>query len=481
MSKKTEVVKSIALTVLVAMSVVLFANSWVIEWSHSDSESGNPIRRFLAWAGIDGWFGLKGETLSVTDVVTPASVHFTSGAKRIVVNKGTDMYSDTYEDILSILLYAEDYRDSAVEVEAEEWFYTQKNTAIFVDYGIALKREVMETGIGCKLPSELKTVDSVVLTSNDSATNKLVVYFHDPQTSKFYKVLTDKSAKDVNSVLSSLRGYKNIPLAVELGFNATPEEGYGQQLIIYGNNVIDLEGASESIPQYKKLENAHELLDNRGLSNLLSAFGISESSAKQYADVDGSAMFIDVNATLRFYNDEHGAVIEYTAASGQRGYEVVKSDSSNDVLYNVMCGAYTQVHTVKDIFGLDGINIGFSSDITDEVKGESIDVYMDYCYRGVPVNFENSNMAVHAAQLKFNSDGKLIYYKQHLFNVEDSQIKQSYLPVMNAIDKSYTLLKSNDETMYITDIYKSFVYKDDKLLPVWSIRINNENKVYIVE
>ena len=482
MSKKTEFVKSIALTVLVIMSVVLFANSWVIEWSHSDSENENPLRRFLVWAGVESWFGFKGETLPGTDIVAPAAVYFTSGTKRIVVNKGTDMYSDTYEDILSVLLYVNDYVEQAEEIDADEWFYTQKNSSIYLDYGVALKREVLETGIGCKLPRSMKTVDSVVLTSNDSATNKLVAYFHDPESSKFYKVMTDKSAKGITSVLSGLKGYKNIPLAVELGFNATPEEGYGQQLIIYGNNIIQLEGVSETVPEFEKIENAHELLDNSRFSNLLSLFGISESSAKQYADVDGSAMFIDVDATLRFYNDENGAVLEYTSASGQKGYELTKNDSANDILYNVVYGAYTQVYSVKDIFGLDGMSIRISSDVTDTAFNEgNVDVYVDYCYNGIPIVFASDGVAVHGAHLQFNSEGRLIFFKQHLFNLKSSQSKQDYLPVMNAIDKSYALLEENEKTVYISDIYKSFVFKDGEVVPAWSIRLNNENKVYVVE
>ncbi len=480
MSKKTEIVKSIALTVLVAMSIVLFANSWVREWSHSDSKNNITLGRFFAWSGIEKWFGYKGEVLPGTDIIAPSSVIFTSGAKRIVLNKGTDMYSKTYEDILSILLYADGFADSASEINSEEWYYVQRNKAIYLDYGVAFKREILETGIGYSLPSEIYSVDSVVLTSNDSATNKLVIYFHDPVESKYYKVLTDKSASAVAGILSSMKGYKNIPLAEELGFNTAPQEGYGQQLAINGNNVIDLETAGEKLPVYVKIKNGASALDNRKRSSLLALFGMSESSAKQYADVDVS-MYIDVNGTLSFYEKESGTVMEYTAASNQKGISLDSGDFPGDIFYSMARGAYSCVYSVKDLFGISGLSLRFASDITRTGEEGFTDIYIDYCFNGLPVCFEDQGKAQHGAWLRFNSKGNLVYLKQTLYDVEDSGIKAEYLPVMTAIDSIYSHWGTESTAMYIRYINKGYRIEENSVRPVWCIRLKEDGNVYMVD
>ena len=283
--------------------------------------------------------------------------------------------------------------------------------------------------------------------------------------------------------MSGLRGYENIPLAVELGFNTTPEEGYGQQLVIYGNNVIDLEGSSEKVPEYKRIKNASEMLDNRRLSRLLSLFGMSESSAKQYADMDGTSMYIDANATLRFYEEEQGAVVEYTAASSQRGISLANNDSTADVLYNITCGAYSQVYSVMELFSAEDITLRIASDVTATYgeQGE-IQLYVDCCYNGVPIFFEADGRGNHAAELRFNASGNLVYFKQRLFYVDGgAQTEKQYPPVMSAIDKVYSLRETSGKTMYIEDIFKSYRLKDEILSPVWCIRLKDDGNVYLID
>lgn len=479
MSKKTEFVKSIALTVLVAMSVVLFANSWVREWSHSDNENDSMLNRFFSWTGIASLLGNNGDILPGTDIIAPSSVIFTSGAKRIAANKGTETYSKTYEDVLSVLLYADGFSASAIETDAEEWYYAQKNRSIYLDYGIALKKEILEAGLGISLSDKIKTVDSAVLTSNDSATNKLVIYFHDPESEKFYKILTDKSAKNIEKLLTGLHGYKNIPLAEELGFNTLSDGETGQQLAINGNNVIDLEGSSETLPEFIKFKNAASTLGNKELSSLLSLFGMSESSAKQYADIDGSSMYIDTNATLRFFESENGTVMEYTAASDQKGIAVSAGDYP--VVYNIAHCAYTLVYSVKDLFEISGVDLCYASDITNANDNGFTEVYIDYCLKGIPLCFENQNKAVHAVQLRFNASGRLIYYKQILFDAAESGEKAEYMPIMNAVDKTYSLQSGESENIYIQKIYKGYKIVQGSSEAVWLTRIKGNSGVYFAE
>lgn len=480
MSKKTEIVKSIALTVLVAMSIVLFANSWVQEWSHSDSKNDGVLRKFFAWSGIEKWLGYKGEVLPGTDIAVPDSLIFTSGAKRIVIKNGTDVYSQVYEDILPLLLYAEGYGNSVSEVDYKEWYYVQKNQSVYLDYGVAFKREILEMSIGCNLPEEIFSVDSAVLTSNDSATNKLVIYFHDPQKGKYYKILTDKSAKSVERILSEQRGYKNIPIAEELGFNTAPGEGYEQQLAINGNIVIDLEGTNEKLPSFVEIRNAAAALDNRKLSSLLALFGMSESSAKQYADVDDASMYIDANGTLRFFEGENGTVMEYTAAGTQKGIAVLGDEFSADVFCNMARGAYSYVYSVKDLFELDGVTLRFASDIILTGEDGFTDIYIDYCFNGMPVCVESNRNAQHSAWLRFNSRGNLVYYKQILFDVRNSDEVAEYSPVMTAIDNIYSSWGERG-TMFIRYLYKGYRVENKNVVPVWCIRFEGDENIYMTE
>ena len=246
MNKKTEIVKSIILTLLVATSVVLFTNSWIRQW---DYEGGTTLISKIT--GRLGFFSDFGNVNS-TDIISPSSVVLTSGAKRIILNKGTEEFSSTYGEALSVFLSVSSPEKESVEIPEDKWFYAQKNHSVYMDFGVNIKDSVFELGSGCYVPEKVKHISSVVLTTNGSATNKLVVYYYDGVSSKYYMQETSESAEPIDELLSKKRGYKNIPLAAELGFNSKPEdESYGQQITIEGNVPIILEGGESSTPIYK--------------------------------------------------------------------------------------------------------------------------------------------------------------------------------------------------------------------------------------
>ena len=481
MSKRIELIKSIALILLILLSIVLFANSWVREWSYSDSENDTLLRRLVSSVGFGDFFGYASQPPSGTDIIAPSTVILTSGTKRVILNKGTEGYADNYSDILSVLLCAENPDGAVKSVSAEEWFSAQKTQAIYLNYGMNIKRQVLETTLGCSLPSELGSISSIVLTSNSSATNKLVIYFRDGVADSFYKLLTRDSARSVEDILSRNKGYSNTPLAVELGFNSSPEEGISQQIVIDGNAVINLEGGY--VPQVTLIpvENASDLLDNRSLNSLLALFGMSKSSASRYADSDGTSTYIDTYGSLSFHNIEDFPVIEYTAAASSKGKEL--NNTKTDIMYNMAYNSYTQVYSVAELFGINGVSFKIASDITTasiSSQGETT-IYIDYCANGIPLYLNSGEEVGHAAELRFNSSGELIYYKQNLFDVQQTDARINIPPVLDAINSLDPTDKIFGNVLYIKDIFGSYSIKDGEARFLWSIRIDGDDKIYSAE
>ncbi len=475
MNKKTEIVKSIILTLLVAMSVVLFANTWVSQWDYS--EGGSILSIITSKTGL---FGGSGNSDDSTDIFTPATVMLTSGAKRIIVDKGTEKFSSMYGDILSVFLSYNDVSENAEETTEEQWYYQQKNHSIYVDFGINIKREVLNYALGCAVPDNVKTVSSVVFTTNGSATNKLVVYYYNGLENKYYMQATSESAEPIEKLLSNVKGYENIPLAVELGFNTSPEEGFGGQITINGSVPIILESGEAPKPLYKNIKNAVTTLDNRALNKMLKCFGMSVSSANRYADKNGTAMYIDTEGTIKFYDDGKSSIIEYEAANMARGVEF--ENESAPALGSMVSGGYDIANKMCGYFDLNDICLNVSSDITDNMVNENGEFafYIDYCTEGIPVYFCDNNKAEHSVELKFNSKGNLVYFKQRIFNVLPTDSKNEFPAVIEAIDNVHSVV--NKDIIKIKKIFRGFcINKDESISGIWCVKLEDDETVYLVK
>ena len=363
MNRKKEILKNITLSFLVISSLVLFAGSWLREWSGIDKNNENFINTLASKVGLSGFFGDSIDYPNGSDVVAPASIVLTSGAERVILNKGTDMYSSKYGDILSILLSLKSER--CVEVNSSEWFSSNKSQAIYLDYDINYHREVFMSALDIPLPPEIASVSGIILASNDSATNKLVAYIHDDTEDKYYKISTNKSARNVKSLLSSVSNYKNIPFATELGFNTAADEDIKQQVIINGNVPIDLESHRLSPVEVSLPEKTISDIEDKKFNSILSLFGLSRSSAQEYADKDGSFMYIDTYGTLSYKIEENRSIVEYSSAS-----KMAEGFSGSEALYKALYSGYSNSVNILEAFGLDNITLKISSDILSKSYNE---------------------------------------------------------------------------------------------------------------
>ena len=476
MNRKKELLKSTVLTLLVVISIVLFANSWVSEWTYSDNE--NLIQHFASAVGIGGFFRGEAEIPDGYDVISPASIIYTSGAKRIIFDKGTDMYDSVYDGILSVLLYASS-QYPVETVSAAEWYSAQKTQGIYLDYGINLKRRVLENSIGFTLPDEIDSIGSVVLTSNDSATNKLVMYFHNEKTDEFYKLITPESARVIEKLLSEQEGYENIPLADELGFNTSPGDEIGQQLIIDGNTVINLEQQSMPAAVIVPSEDGFGALDNHRVNSLLSLFGMSKSSAKQYAD-SSSTMYIDTYGTLRFEEEEAFPAIEFSAANENKGILLPTDSVGGDLLYNIALSGYSKALGVSEIFQLNISSMRLASDLTG--TGENgYTLYIDYLSEGNPVFTEENGKAAHAVTVRFNANGEIVYFRQALFGITAQGEEDDILNVLEAVNRVYSELESENNAVNIKKIAKCYKLSGENAAGCWYVVTEADDTIYTIE
>ena len=473
MNKKTELLKSTLLALLVATSVVLFANSWLNKPSSGENE--NLITQFASAVGLGGFFNNEIGLTSGTDVISPVSIIYTSGAKRVIFNKGTDMYNSVYGNILSVLLCAENGTHNE-KVSSSEWYSAQKTQGIYLNYGVSFKRKVFEKGTGCPLPEEIKNVSAAVLTSNDSATNKLVIYIYDYTEGEFYKLLTSVSARTVEKLLSDADGYTNIPIAEELGFSTDSE--INQQIVIDGNAVINLEQQKLQNILFKPISGGFSALDNRNVNLLLSLFDMSKSSAKQYADIDGT-MYIDTYGTLRFSEKQGVSVLEFNAAKETHGVSLESTSQDGEILYDILYTGYSKACAVSEIYETDKLSFYIASDITTPDEN-GYTVQLDYISDGVPVFAAEEGNVNHAVTMKFNLSGELIYYKQYLFELSQGNGYSNIPGVLDAINLVYSAIEADDGPIRIKDISTCYKLNETKADACLCVITGKNGKIYTI-
>ena len=473
MNKRTELLKSTLLALLVATSVVLFANSW--SGRPGSGENENLITQFASAVGLGGFLNNEISLTSGTDVISPVSIIYTSGAKRIIFNKGTDMYNSVYGNILSVLLCAENVTHNE-KVPSSEWYSAQKTQGIYLNYGVSFKRGVFEKGTGCPLPEEIKNVSAVILTSNDSATNKLVIYIYDYTEGEFYKLLTSVSARTVEKLLSDADGYTNIPIAEELGFSTDSE--INRQIVIDGNAVINLEQQKLQNISFKSVSGGFSALDNRNVNFLLSLFDMSKSSAKQYADIDGT-MYIDTYGTLRFSEKESVSVLEFNAAKETHGVSLENNSQGGEIFYDILYTGYSKARAVSEIFETDNLSFYIASNITTPDEN-GYTVQLDYVSEGVPVFATEEGTETHAVTMKFNLSGELIYYRKYHFELSPGNGYSNIPGVLDAINLVYSAIGTNEEPIHIKDISACYKLNEAKAEACLCVITGKNDKIYTI-
>ena len=211
---------------------------------------------------------------------------------------------------------------------------------------------------------------------------------------------------------------------------------------------------------------------------------MSGSSANRYADKNGTAMYIDTQGTLKFYDDGKSSIIEYEAANSAKGAEVELLNASGNILYDTTRKGYEQVYSACEFFGINEVSLSIASDITDEnVKNNGdFELKVNYCINGIPVYFIENNMAQGSAEMIFNSKGNLIYYKQRLYNIGLTDGENNFPAVLNAIDELYNVVGEDHKVLEVEKIFRGyFVDEEEQVTAVWCIKLFGNDDIYIVK
>ncbi len=459
---KKEIVKNSILTLLIFICVFLFYKIWFSEklWS-SD---------YNFFAALWGNQPIAVDTSSsIEDILQPEKIIFSGGGKRFVSTKGESGFEGYYNEVKSVLGKITEKTKFAESTE-EEMISAIKASSVTVDFGTVFSGET-GTFLGTYFPCE--SVRDVVISLNDTALGKPVVFVRDHKGGAVYKAVADmpldKLSESVSGHILKNSG-ENIPFAFELGFNRTDTtEGseISRKILLNSNILIGL--TDVTAPAIKITPPEETELPSSKLNMLLSQFGIERATARKYIETNDDVLFVGSGATLKI---SKSGTLEYQAeASGP----VIYDASSKNALPSAVGNIFSLVRTVFRSFDISSPALQISSDLVNlpNASGE-ITVYIDYYLDSIPVMAWDNGHAISITV----KNGRLISYKQQICTLSKGDGKLTAGNMLQAVDGLYAVLPlKEDETATVSDIFVAYTGEDSIS---WCAKIDGSDRLIVI-
>lgn len=459
---KKEIVKNSILTLLIFICVFLFYKIWFSEklWS-SD---------YNFFAALWGGLPIAADTSSsVEDILQPKTIIFSGGGKRFVSTKGESGFEDYYDEVKSVLEKVTEKTKFADSTE-EEMISAIKASSVTVDFGTVFGGE---TGafLGTYFPCD--HVRDVVISLNDTALGKPVVFIRDHASGRVFKAVADlpldKLSKSVSDhILENSGG--NIPFAFELGFNKsdiTEGSEISQKILLKSNILIGL--TDVTVPAINVTPPTDTDLSASKLNTLLRQFGIQRSTARKYIETNDDVLFVGSGATLKI---SKSGTLEYSAETEG---PVIYDASSKNAIPSAVGNIFSYVRTVFRSFELSSPTLQISSDLVNlSDAAEEITIYIDYYLDSIPVMAWDNGHAISITV----KNGRLVSYKQQVCTVSKAGRMLAAGNMLQAVDGIYTAhpLKEG-ETVTVSDIFVAYTGENNIS---WCAKIDGSDQLIVI-
>lgn len=458
---KKEIAKNCILSLLIFVCVFLFYKIWFSEklWS-SD---------YNFFAILWGNSQISADTSSsIEDILRPQKLIYSGGGKRFVSTKGDAEFEDYYDEIKKVLGKITQKDSKFTTANEEELLSAIKTSSVIVDFGTVFGGEIGKF-LGTYLPCD--QVRDVVISLNDLALGKPVIYIFDRANGKILKTSVDVPLADLKASFSEhieKNAEGSIPFAFELGFNkskVTENSEISQDILLNSNILIGLNDISA--PGIVITPPTSIDLSSSQANMLLRQFNMKKSSARKYIESNDNLLYAEGDATLKI---SPAGKLEYTAVtSGPMVYD----PNSENALSTAAGNIFTYVRTVFRCFDIDAPELQISSDLVNLSKNtEEITINIDYYLNSIPVMAWDGTHAI-TVTLK---NGRLVSYSQQVCMVDSTDTLLTTGNMLKAVDGLYATLPQGSKVT-VSDLF--VVYTKENILS-WCAKLSGQDELIII-
>lgn len=464
---KREHIKTIALTMLVILNLVLGSNILLDKKLWPSGYNFFNIDNF----SLNGWFSKtsdeKIEFQKIVHLTLPAKIIFNTGdqATRFSVNSNNAEYNTIIEycnEILGTGLKVS--ADKIIEITDEEWFSNLMSESIYLNYYTVYDTDLFANFLGMRnteVSSKVKSFSNVVISLADN----VAVYVEDIETNKYYKIKTGRRFADFKEIAENIVANKDDNIskeyAINYSFDLNFDKAFGEQ-----KTIID-----SMVPIYSNVSRVPVVVSNQVLmdggntiiNELAKVFNVKANTARRYTEADETIVYVENNATLKIHSN---GMIEYKARD-------------NGIQLSNSGGKYNDISKLNEFVGRINRIIGINDSIylsSKATRDENI-ITFDYVCEGMPVKIDIDDMK-NAVYCEI-ADG---YIKEYKHIIKDYEKNGEYFETpeyIYAVDNTIQKYSALTGEIKINNLY--LAYNDDGQYNTLSADWNVEVESVIVE
>ncbi len=480
-----ERIKSFILILLILNSIQLTAqmwfdsNLWPAGYGVMDSFRNSAFVRTITSFFDKDNRNITGEQL-YKKAMKPRRIIVNGGGAREVYLKESDYYNDAIQFIEVIMADLKEASVTVSEITYDEWKNLFKTKSLYVDYGY-----IMDTDNINKLYGMTGSAEKFRQTSNfsgfilipDELTETCTICMLDETNNT---VVEHKFSSDVSGLVSFIEDctyqkQQNDAFAFEINLDtSTVAEDEVQRNVSFSPLAlltIPTEVEREFVLMTENIFESSDELEAFS-ERALSIFGHNASLLRKKVQNDGTIIFVENNATIKFYSD---GTIEYSAVSRENGLKM--SDGSLGC-YQAVCDVLNVAGLVWNEADIDAGNLDFQvvSDLVDK-KSNKYTVKIDNVYNGIAINFQNTCNNAIVAEVE---EGYITKFVIHLSQISEMDKKKENGPVHLAIDTLYE--EYGNTGMVIDDVYKCYNFDNDGRAYVkWAFEVRGSDEILVVD
>ena len=408
--------------------------------------------------------------------------------RRIIVNGGgarevyvidTEDYNNGMEFVTEIINTMKSGNVNVQKISYEQWKNLFKGKSLYIDYGYDFDSANLNVLFDTKSSQgkfEQFSRSGGFIITPDVVTNTCTICFLDSESETVYehkftcdgkKLLTfieeqtygkhqnDTFAFEINLDISSEQGEKverKVGLSPLSLLNISPQPLAGTQIKTQGifKNPAELEKFSEIT---------------------LPVFGYSPSSLRKTVQNNGTIVYVENNATIKYHFD---GTVEYNAVSKEKGMKKSNTTTDCNQAVNDVLKVIKELWTKSELES-DFLNLHMDSPLIDN-KNNKYTVKFNNIFNGAVVNYQNGGNNVVSAEVE---DGYITKFVMHFTNISETDAESQIMPVLSAIDKLYADHGTNK--MIIDDVYTCYDIKQNNGIDVgWAFKVRGTNEILVV-
>ena len=476
---KKEHIKSFILILLILNSVQMTVQLW---FESNLWPGGYDFLNSFSISKIIPFFGDNGdltEEKMYLNATKPRRVIVNGGGAREVYVIDSEDYNNAVEIVQEVVATMKSQSVNVQKISYEQWKNLFKGKSLYVDYGYDFDSTNLNVLFDAK-SSQGKFEQFVgsggFILTPDVVTNTCTICFLDSDSGDVYEhKFTCDGKKLLSFVEEQTYGkHQNDTFAFEINLDTTSEQGEEVERMVGLSplallNISPQPVSGTQIKTQGIFKNADEL--ERFSESTLPIFGYSPSSLRKTVQNNGTIVYVENNATIKYHFD---GTVEYNAVSKEKGMKKSNTTPDCNQAVNDVLKVIKELWSKAELDN-DFLNLHLDSPLIDN-KNNKYTVKFNNIFNGVVVNYQNGGNNVVSAEVE---DGYITKFVIHFTNISDTGSESQIMPVLSAIDKLYA--DHGTSKMIIDDVYTCYDIKQNSGIDVgWAFKVRGTNEILVV-